>query len=244
MKEKLDNLDNKKKGGDNRFFRPELGVQEIRFLPSEDKDPFKEFWFHYNLKTTVMCPKRNFNEECPVCEYATSLWKEGTDESKKMAKELFSRQRFFANVIVRGKEEEGPKPYGFGKELFKKLLSTVLDPDYGDITDADKGRDVKLTYEKADLKKFPTSDITIKPVTKPILGTKKEVKDILDKIQPLDSFMDRKTPAEVKEILERFLEDPMADDSERKMYGSSVDKTSDDDTEVKDIDSAIDELTA
>ena len=242
MRAQLENFDKKGKGGDKRFFRPEMGEQDIRFLPSVDKDPFKEYWFHYNIRSTVMCPKRNFGEHCPVCEYATSLWQEGTDESKKMAKDLFSRQRFFANVLPRANEAEGPKLYGFGGVLFKKLLKTTLDPDYGDITDIENGRDVKLAYEKAEGDRFPSSDISVKPNITPAVKGKAAQKELLEQIKTIDSFMERKSPKEVEEILEKFLDDPMADKGERKQYGSSVDKTTDD--EPKDLDSAIDELSA
>ena len=191
-----------------------------------------------------MCPKRNFGEKCPICDYASSLWQEGTDEGKKMAKDLFARQRFFSNVVVRGKESEGPKPYGYGKELYKKLIKVVIDPDYGDITDIDNGRDVKLMYEKGGGASFPSSDITVKPVTKPLAKTKKEIKEILDKVRPVDSFFERKTPPEVALILEHFLADPFDNDGQKK-YGnnsSNSTKESSSSTVIKDVDAAIDEL--
>lgn len=246
MKEKLENADNrgKKSGGkDNQFFKPELGDQDIRILPSEDGDPFKEYWFHYGVGTTVLCPKRNFGEKCPICDYASNLWQEGTDESKKMAKSLFARQRFFSNVVVRGKEADGPKPYGYGKELYKKLIKLALDPDVGDFTDPDGGRDMRLSYEKGSGAQFPTSDIMPKPVTKALAKSKKEIKEILDKVQPIDSFFERKTPEEVKKILEAFLDDPFDGNSDAKKYGNKSTKTeTTDDSEISSVDEAIDEL--
>jgi len=246
MKEKIESVDNrgkKKSEKDNVFFKPELGDQDIRFLPSEDGDPFKEFWFHYNIGTSVMCPQRNFGEKCPICNYATSLWQEGTDESKKMAKDLFARQRFFSNVLVRGKENEGPKPYGYGKELYKKLIKMVLDPDVGDFTDPDNGRDMKLSYEKEKGAQYPTSDLTLKPIAKPIMKSKKEVKDILDKIKPIDSFVEKKSTEEVRKVLEAFLEDPYAEENNVKKYGNKKEEPKKSD-EISDIDKAIEELSS
>lgn len=42
------------KGGGNKdiFWRPQDGEQTIRILPTPDGDPFKEYWFHYNLGRT------------------------------------------------------------------------------------------------------------------------------------------------------------------------------------------------
>jgi len=243
MKEKLDAADGKgtKTGKNNPFFKPEVGSQEIRVICPEDGDPFREFWFHYNIGTTVMCPKKNFGEKCPICDYATSLWNEGTDESQKMAKTLFARQRFFSMIVVRGKEADGPKPYGYGKEVYKKFLKNLQDPDVGDFTDVDNGRDIRLDYEKANGASFPTSDIVLKPVTKPLAKSKKEIKDILDKVMPIDSFFERKTPLEVQEVLEAFLKDPHGDDAKSK-YGKKTVETAAPSAVIGSVDEAIDEL--
>ena len=48
MRAKLDALHNKGKR-DSPFWRPEDGEQTLRIVPTPDGDPFKEFWFHYNL---------------------------------------------------------------------------------------------------------------------------------------------------------------------------------------------------
>ena len=113
-----------KSGGSNSpFFRPEEGEQDIRIVPSPDGDPFKEVYFHYNLpdhKGGILCPKRNEGEHCPICEFASSLWKEYTDTkdeaTKELAKQLFVRPRYFSPVVIRGRENEGVKYYGYGKK--------------------------------------------------------------------------------------------------------------------------------
>ena len=48
MKAKRDALENRG-GSKTVFWRPEEGEQTIRILPPSDGDPFKEYWFHYNL---------------------------------------------------------------------------------------------------------------------------------------------------------------------------------------------------
>ena len=49
MKQKLQTLQNK--GGDrsNVFWKPQDGDQTVRIVPTSDGDPFKEYWFHYNV---------------------------------------------------------------------------------------------------------------------------------------------------------------------------------------------------
>lgn len=243
MRKKLESIKTNGKSDkkESPFFKPAAGDQDVRFLPSSDGDPFKEFHFHYNVgNEAFLCPKKNFGEKCKVCDYAWELWKEGTDESKKMAKDLFARQRFFSNVLQRGDEAVGPKPYGYGKETYEQLIETVLDPDYGDITDPEEGRDFKLNYKLAEKKgAFPKTKLNIKPKVSPIAKSKKDIKDLLDKAKPIESFLTRKTSDEVSSILDAFLQDPY-DGEETKKYGNS----STSNAAVDPIDSAIEELEA
>lgn len=214
---------------DSVFWRPEEGDQKIRLLPTEDGDPFKDFHFHYltldeggqKRRQTVMCPKRNFGESCPICAFASDLWSNGDDEDKKLAKSLFVRQRFFSAVLVRGQEDQGVKVYGYGKTSYETFLNLVVDPDYGDITDVDEGIDFTLRYEKPSKPgAFPTTTLTPVPTRKPLAKSKKEVKDLLDSIPDFNSLYQRKSTVEVQEILDRLLATP--DDSEGlSKYGPS-----------------------
>ena len=45
MQQKQASLDGN--GGDNKFWKPEHGTQDIRVICPSDGDPFKEFHFHY-----------------------------------------------------------------------------------------------------------------------------------------------------------------------------------------------------
>ena len=102
-------LENKGGAGNNNFWRPQDGDQSIRIVPTPDGDPFKDYFFHYNLGKPpgFLCPKKNFGDNCPVCDYANSLYNQGTEDAQKAAKGLFARQRFFSPVLVRGEEAEG-----------------------------------------------------------------------------------------------------------------------------------------
>jgi len=96
MRERLITLKNKG-GSSNSFWRPQDGEQTIRIVPTNDGDPFKDYWFHYNVGDNpgFLSPKRNFGEDCPLDSFVRQLWQEGTEDSKKMAKKLQARQRFF-----------------------------------------------------------------------------------------------------------------------------------------------------
>ena len=113
MMERKKLLDNK---GNNSFWRPQDGEQTIRIVPTADGDPFKDFWFHYNLGNNpgFLSPKRNFGEDCPLDSFVRNLWN-GSDEDKRMAKKLSARQRFFAPVLVRGEEDSRCTSLGLWK---------------------------------------------------------------------------------------------------------------------------------
>jgi hypothetical protein len=108
-------LEASKNGGskksDNTKWKPQQGDQTIRIVPTADGDPFKEFHFHYNVGKNpgILCPKKNHGEDCPICNFASELWREGVDENdddmKREAKKLFVRKRYFSPIIVRGEED-------------------------------------------------------------------------------------------------------------------------------------------
>ena len=169
MREKYNSLKNKGGGKKDLFWKPQDGDQVIRILPTADGDPFKEFWFYYNLdKGPVLCPKRNFGEDSPVLDFASALYKEGTPDSIELAKKLFPKQRFFSPVLVRGEEGLGVRVWGYSKTVYEQLLQLVLNPDYGDVTDLDEGTDLVLNYGKKAGAMFPSTKLTPKRKASPV----------------------------------------------------------------------------
>jgi hypothetical protein len=238
MRAKLQESENGgKKKTDNVFWKPSEGDQEIRIVPTEDGDPFKVYHFHYNLgegaRGGVLCPKRQFGDDCPICEFASKLWQDGTDESKKMAKSLFVRQRFFSPVIVRGEEESGVRIWGYGKTAYEELLGYVLNPEYGDITEIETGIDFTLSYTLPKTKgAFPQTKLVPKRKSSPLAASKGDIKSILDSIPEIETLFARKSPTDVQAILESFL-DPSAGPMETASR-----------TAPSGVDEAIRELTA
>ncbi len=153
MRQKLANSQNKNAGKNSGTkWRPQEGDQTIRILPTADGDPFKEFHFHYNVGKNpgILCPKKNYGEHCPICDFASQLWREGVDnnddQSKNAAKKLFARKRYYSPILIRGSETDGVKIWAYGKTAYETLLGYVLDADYGDITDPQTGTDLVLNY--------------------------------------------------------------------------------------------------
>ena len=200
-------------GGSSNFWRPQDGEQTIRIVPTEDGDPFKDYWFHYNVgnNSGFLCPNKNYGDRCPVCEFATKLYREGTPDSIKMAKTLFARQRCFSPVLVRGEEESGVRVWGYGKMAYESLLTLVLNPDYGDITDAEAGTDLVLVYGKPPGATFPQTKLQPRRRASPLcddaVGGDDRCAELLDNIPDFDSLFERKTTAQVEQYLDEYLSD-------------------------------------
>lgn len=234
MRDKLNALQNRGQGNNkNNFWRPQDGETTIRIVPTEDGDPFKEFWFHYNLGNNpgFLSPKRNFGEDDPLDSFVRSLFNEGTEDSVKMAKNLMARQRFFTPVVVRGEEDQGVRVWGFGKMAYQELLSLVLNPDYGDITDTEEGTDLVITYGKPPGAQFPQTSITPRRRSSGLAKTKKETKELLDQVPDFVELFERKTPEQVQNMLDEFL---LGDDNAEENSTETTKYESDQATSVDD----------
>lgn len=233
MKAKLNTLQGKD-AASNRFWRPNDGENNIRIVPTSDGDPFKERWFHYNVtKGGFLCPKRNFGDTCPVCDFGNKLWNESTEESKRLAKDMFAKQRFFSPVLVRGEESEGVKAWGYGKMAYQKLLNIVLDPDYGDITDPHEGNDLKLLYGKAPGASFPSTDIRPRP-RKSVLcdddvGGEERCAELLESVPDLNTLFERKSSDEVAAFLDTYLSTDGGNLNEIEKFGTTNTNTNEND---------------
>ena len=207
----------KNKGGDgnNQFWRPQEGEQTIRIVTPADGDPFRDFWFHYEVgdEKGFLSPKRNFGEDCPLDSYVRALWKDGSEESKRMARKLGARQRFFAPVVVRGEESEGVKVWGFGKRAYETLLGLVLNPEYGDVTDPESGTDLVVTYTKPAGASFPETKITPRRKSSPLHKDSEKATALLESVPDFDEVFtaSRRTGEEVQDILDRFLQSSEAE---------------------------------
>jgi hypothetical protein len=226
MKGKLATLQSNSERRSDKFWRPEDGETTIRILPTPDGDPFKEFWFHYNVGKNpgFLSPKKNFGEDDPLDSFVRQLYKEGSEDSIKMAKNLSARQRFFSPVVVRGEEDKGVRIWGYGKTAYRELLSLVLNPDYGDITDPSEGTDLVINYGKPPGAQFPQTNITPRRRASELSESEEKAAAWLDSIPDAASLFDRKTPQEVQEMLDEFLlgeEDAEDASSESKKYNNA-----------------------
>ncbi len=83
-----------------------------------------------------------------------------------MAGKLSPKMRVFAPVVVRGEEDKGVRLWGFGKNIYKTLLSLAEDEDVGDYTDVVNGFD--MVVEQVAGNPYPETSVRIKPRMSPL----------------------------------------------------------------------------
>ena len=240
MREKLNKLNDKSgKGKTTQYWKPiENADSSIRIVPTEDGDPLKEFYFHYLRSEkkfqSVLCPKKNYGENCPMCDLVSKLYKEGDEESRKMAKDMSAKQRFFSPIVVRGEEDKGVQLWGYSKTIYEELLKLMLNPEYGDITDQDEGLDLVVSSSKKAGKMFAETSLTPKRKSSPLASRKELITEIVNHGTDFDNLFERKTASQVAEILDNFLKGGGDEGGEVSEPASSDD--------AEDLDSAMKSL--
>ena len=209
IKSKLTQLQSTTSTKDN-FWKPEPGTTLVRIVPyKHNKDnPFIELYFHYNLgnNKTYMSPV-SFGRPDPVEEFANKLKSTGNKDEWIQGKRLEPKMRTFVPVIVRGREDEGVKFWGFGKTVYQELLGVIADPDYGDITDPTTGRDVGIerqTPAEAG-NQYGKTTVRVKPNQTPITENATLLESIFENQSDLTELYTEPTYDDLKEALSNFL---------------------------------------
>ena len=190
IKAKLNQL-NKTDDRRNNLWKPEAGPKtRVRIVPYVHRkdNPFLELYFHYDIAKRSMLSPISFGNADPVVEFAEKLKKTGDKDEWLMGRKIEPKMRTYVPVIVRGKESEGVKFWGFGKTIYTELLSIVSDPDYGDITDLMNGRDIDVEFIPAEGGGYPKTTIRVKPNTTSATDDKAIAEKIMNQPQITDIF--------------------------------------------------------
>jgi hypothetical protein len=191
------------------IWKPANGKSQIRLVPYKfNRDnPFIELYFHYNINNKTYLSPISFGRPDPIVEFAEKLKRTGDTDDWKAGKKMEPKLRTFAPVIVRGKENEGVKFWGFGKTVYQDILGYIADPDYGDITDPHSGRDIVLEVVSAEESNaaYPTTTIRVKPAVSKILPDAEAVTELLNAQKDITELYSELSYAELKSVLENWL---------------------------------------
>lgn len=218
IKRKIAQLEGKTKGNSKYqkkvWFKPKAGNEYcVRILPFEGTDgqPFKEIWSYQNIGEHFSLPTlRQYKERDPFAELIDTLREENTPESLEMAKKLYPKMRAFAAVIIRGEEDKGPQVWGFGKTMYQAILEKMMDSDFGDVTDVEKGFDLKVTVKQVQGKSAPDYTLCAYPTDKkaepsPLSTNKAKADSWLASVPDLNDLFKKRDYDEMKGILEGWL---------------------------------------
>ena len=214
IKKRLDSLNkqsnNSGGGGKNLFWKPSVGKQLIRVVPSKynKANPFTEMMFYYGIGSKrVMASPANWGEKDPIMEFAKQLRGTNDKENWRLAKKLDAKVRIFAPIVVRGQEDEGVKLWQFGKEVYQEFLNMAADEEIGDYTDIAQGRDIKLTTVGPEVTGTPYNKTSIGPSlkTSALAITEDKVQSLLEnQADPMKVFKPLSYD-EMKEALQEWL---------------------------------------
>ena len=242
IKAKLNQLQTSNNRTSN-LWKPEPGKQQIRIVPYQhDKaNPFQELYFHYDLgKKNFLSPITHGRPD-PVVEFAEKLKASGNSDEWKLGKKLEPKMRCYVPIIVRGKESEGVKFWGFGKTVYTEILGFIADPDYGDLTDPMNGRDIVVEFTPSEGGGYPKTAIRVKPNTSPMADDKNVIEKIAKQQPNLNEIFKEPTYDELKAALEAWL-DPENQENESNDSSSEEPTTPSNVSKVDDVSAAFDEL--
>lgn len=238
LKRKINELSNKNTIS-NRRVKIQEGDNILRIVPYvHDKQwPFRELYFLYGVNNRTYLSPVTFGDPDPFAEASKKIRQEaGEDEEmRKFAYHLGPKKRFYAPVIIRGQESEGVKFWGFSQTIMKELLSYISDPDYGDITDIETGRDIVVHFEKPSGGGFPKTTLKVKPSQRKAVPD--NLLEILDDQPKIEELFDIPSYAELEEALKQHInsldgdessheDNEKVEDKEEETFTPSASKTS------------------
>lgn len=115
--------------------------EDIRIVPPLTGKAYQKIDFHWNIGSSkmVVCPTQ-YGRPCPICEFLNTQ-PDSDDKKKKVAK-----TRHFLPIVIRGKEHEGPKWWGFPKTILNTIAGFYKNKYYGDISHVSQGNDINITF--------------------------------------------------------------------------------------------------
>lgn len=186
------------------------GINKVRILPLSNKLFFYEAQIYYidkskpKLFNEIAFSPATFGEPDPIKEFARELRQSGNIE---LASKLSPSTRYFSAVLVRGKESEGIKYWGYGKMVLNDISQLFLNEEWGDISHPLNGTDLNITFKKAANPRDSVTTIQPARSSTPLIpnASNKEIAELLKKIPPFESLYYRPSVDECRAALEAFL---------------------------------------
>ncbi len=241
IRKKHEQLLNSQGGGNSfseNFLKVDKGTTPVRILPPKDSDEdsfYAETKIHRipedvnDSKSQIKnyhCPKLK-GESCPICDLYYTLWKTGVKDDETVARKIKPNARYYMNVLDRN-NADAVKIFSTGVTVFKKIIATIVDEDYGDITDLNEGFDFKIVKTQEAGDPWPKYDQSQARPKSSKVKNQDEVMDNLHDVSALISYSDydvlRKAADEVaaQTSLNHSLETPEGEVASDEDYESRL----------------------
>lgn len=191
----------KLQGSTTSFWVPKPGTNLIRILPVDSGDGlfFKEVLVHFVPGSTpFVCLKYvSPDNVCPACQYVDELRRSENAADIELARRLSAKRRFLMCIVDLDDTEAGVQIFSCGAEVLKQILAYFADPDWGDITDPDKGYDIII--EKTGVGLRTTYTVRARKTPTPLPD-----KSLLNRLPSLDKALPIYDESTIKQILENY----------------------------------------
>ena len=144
----VEKMNNTGSTGDDRLWKLDVdksgnGYAVIRFLPAPNGEdlPFVKLYSHafqgpggWYIENSLT----SLGQKDPVSEYNTTLWNNGTDAGKELARKQKRKLTYISNIYV-VKDPSNPENegkvflYKYGKKIFDKIME-AMKPEFADET--------------------------------------------------------------------------------------------------------------
>jgi hypothetical protein len=219
-----------------QWFKPTLGQHSVRFLPyrhSDNNQPFAEISYYDNALLTqnrLVAPLQ-FGQEDPIFEALAQLKTDTSKEAWMVWRNLTTKPRYYAPILVRGEEAKGVQIWELSPKLANKVFQVLANPDYEgeDLFDPNTGFDflVNVTPTDKTFKNNPVKEIEFSPRRKstPLATTDAEIEKLLAAVPNLHAYFKAQVPSveTLSNALENFLAGNGAEEAEAKPTSSDED---------------------
>lgn len=212
VRRKLKEVKRRKAKRGIKWWKPEEGWNRIRILPPKKGDEFaKEYYVHRNLrKYPVPCPG-DIGKKCLACELSQAGFKSRKPEDIEIAKRYSRYPQYLYSIVDMGGDKNKALVFRSGPQIYKHLLKYFANDDYGDMTDVNKGFDIKIYREGEDLQ----TTYTVQPAREP--SKLKNAKSILKGAPVLEDLLEYPAEEDMQAMLEgEYDEDEEEDDDEEE----------------------------
>jgi hypothetical protein len=140
------------------FWKPEQGKQRIDIIPwltGKQNPTFPEGTATYVLEyyahkgvgpenKTLLCPKKNYNQKCPICEHVDAELQAGAEWNDVSG--FAAKRRCCYNVVDVGNKSKSIQLFEVSYHLFEKLLvvDCVVDGEIISFADLEEGKTVEF----------------------------------------------------------------------------------------------------